>query len=237
MYISSFTLPMAFSSWLKFSLVLLVSGSLLIAVSVAARTYDKKRVIFFGDSVTQAGAKPGGYIEIMKTLVDTTQYELIGAGISGNKVTDLQARIERDVLDQNPDVVFVYIGINDVWHFYKFEGTTGTEADRYEAGLRDVAQKIQDRGATVIFCTPTAIGEDLSSNTEENTRLTAYADIVRRVADDTGSQLCDLRKAFGKYLKKHNKEKAYEGILTTDGVHMNEAGNRFLAEEMKKCLP
>lgn len=227
---------MAFSSWFKYSLALAV-GSLLIVLLVAARTYDKQRVIFFGDSVTQAGAKPGGYIEVMKTMVDTTQYELIGAGISGNKVTDLQARIQKDVLDQQPDLVFVYIGINDVWHFYKFEGSTGTEADRYEAGLRDVAQRIQDQGATVIFCTPTAIGEDLGSDSEENVRLEEYADIVRRVADDTDSQLCDLRKAFGKYLRKNNKEKAYEGILTTDGVHMNEAGNEFLAEQMKKCLP
>ena len=236
MYISSPILPMAFSSWFKFSLAL-VSGGLIIIVLVAARTDDKKRVIFFGDSVTQAGAKPGGYIEVMKTMIDTTQYELMGAGISGNKVTDLQARIKQDVLDQRPDLVFVYIGINDVWHFYKFEGTTGTEADRYEAGLRDVAQQIQDQGATVVFCTPTAIGEDLSSDSEENIRLAEYADIVRRVAADTGSPLCDLRKAFGKYLMKNNKEKAYEGILTTDGVHMNEAGNKFLAQQMKTYLP
>ena len=78
-----------------------------------ACTAEKKRVVFFGDSITQAGAELGGYIEVMKTLVDTSRYELLGAGISGNKVTDLQARIQTDVLDKNPDVVVVYIGIND----------------------------------------------------------------------------------------------------------------------------
>lgn len=227
---------MSFSTKLRF-LLLFASGGLLLTLLVAARTTERKRVIFFGDSITEAGAKPGGYIQMMKTMVDTSQYELVGAGISGNKVTDLQARIQRDVLDKNPDVVMVYIGINDVWHFYKFEGTTGTEADRYEAGLRDVARQIQEQGATVVFCTPTVIGEDPNSDSEENARLAQYADIVRNVAKDTDSPLCDLREAYSTYLEENNPDKAYEGILTTDGVHMNEAGNTFLAERMKECLP
>ena len=227
---------MSFSSKLPV-LSLVAAGGLLIVLLVAARPTERQRVIFFGDSITQAGARPGGYIQLMKKMVDTTQYELIGAGISGNKVTDLQARIQKDVLDKKPDVVVVYIGINAVWHLYKFEGTTGTEADRYEAGLRDVAQQIQDQGATVVFCTPTVIGEDPDSDSEENIRLAEYSDIVRKVAKDTDSKLCDLRKAYSRYLKKHNPDKAYEGILTTDGVHMNDAGNQFLAEQMKKCLP
>ena len=227
---------MAFSAWFRF-LSLLAGGGLLLTLLMAVYSADKKRVIFFGDSITEAGARPGGYIQKMKAMVDTTHYKLIGAGISGNKVTDLQARIQRDVLDREPDVVLVYIGINDVWHFYKFEGTTGTEADRYEAGLRDVAKQIQDVGATVIFCTPTVIGEHVDSSSEENVRLGQYADIVRKVARDTDSQVCDLREAFSTYLRKNNPDQAYQGILTTDGVHMNEQGNQFLAERMKECLP
>ena len=226
---------MSFSARLSF--LILLSGGLLIVLLVAARPTERKRVIFFGDSITEAGAKPGGYIRMLREMVDTTQYELMGAGISGNKVTDLQARIQQDVLDQQPDVVVVYIGINDVWHFYKFEGTTGTEADRYEAGLRDVAQQIQDQGATVVFCTPTVIGEAPDSDSEENVRLIQYADIVRQVAKDTNSPLCDLREAYTTYLQENNPDQAYEGILTTDGVHMNEAGNEFLAKRMKECLP
>ena len=226
---------MTFSTSPRFLWILAGSG-LLLTLLVAAATINKTRVIFFGDSITAAGAKPGGYIRMMETLLDTTQYELIGAGISGNKVTDLQARIQADVLDKKPDVVMVYIGINDVWHFYKFEGTTGTEADRYEAGLRDIARQIQGQGATVVFCTPTVIGEDPDSDSKENVRLAQYADIVRKVAKDTDSPLCDLREAYHTYLKKHNPDKAYQGILTVDGVHMNEAGNKFLAERMKECL-
>ena len=89
----------------------------------------------------------------------------------------------------------------------------------------------------MLFCTPTVIGEDVDSKSEENVRLTQYADIVRRVADDTDSQLCDLSQAFGDELRTLNPGLAYQGVLTTDGVHMNEAGNRFLAERIRECLP
>ncbi|HMH33802.1 MAG TPA: hypothetical protein VK543_12270, partial [Puia sp.] len=67
------------------------------------------RVIFFGDSITQAGVKPGGFIALMgealkqKGLAD--QYELIGAGIGGNKIYDLYLRMEDDVLAKHPDLV------------------------------------------------------------------------------------------------------------------------------------
>ncbi len=59
------------------------------------------RVIFFGDSITELGVKPGGYItKIIKEGLEKKgvagQYELIGAGISGNKVYDLYLRLEHE---------------------------------------------------------------------------------------------------------------------------------------------
>ncbi len=226
---------MPFSARLR--AVAFTSAYLCFVLLIAACSSEKKRVVFFGDSVTQAGAESGGYIELMKTMVDTSRYELIGAGIGGNKVPDLQDRLQADVLALNPDIVYIYIGINDVWHFYQFDDVTGTEADVYEAGLIDLAEQIKSTGASVVFCTPTVIGEDVNSDSEENTHLAQYADIVRSVAEETGSPLCDLRTAFSTYLVANNPDKAFEGTLTTDGVHMNDAGNQFLAEQMKDCLP
>ncbi|MEO6758420.1 MAG: G-D-S-L family lipolytic protein, partial [Saprospiraceae bacterium] len=66
------------------------------------------RVIFFGDSITEAAVHPGGYIRQMQDLLTGQNkpeaYELIGAGIGGNKVYDLYLRLEEDVLDKKPDV-------------------------------------------------------------------------------------------------------------------------------------
>jgi hypothetical protein len=78
------------------------------------------KVIFFGDSITEVGVQPGGYIDHMrkrlKEKYPTSSFQLTGAGISGNKVYDLYLRLEEDVLNQKPDWVFIYVGVNDVWH-------------------------------------------------------------------------------------------------------------------------
>ena len=63
---------------------------------------QRQRVVFFGDSITQAGVQPKGYItilgELMKQKGIADKYELVGAGIGGNKVYDLYLRVEDDVL-------------------------------------------------------------------------------------------------------------------------------------------
>ena len=74
---------------------------------------QKERVIFFGDSITLAAVQPKGFItlvgDMLKQSGKTDQYELIGAGISGDKVYDLYLRLEDDVLSKNPNTVIIYI--------------------------------------------------------------------------------------------------------------------------------
>src|SRR3982751_6034422 len=77
----------------------------------------KKKLVFFGDSLTQQGIEPKGYITMIKNMLqkqDMDNYELIGAGIGGNKVYDLYLRIEQDVINRSPDIVVIFIGVNDV---------------------------------------------------------------------------------------------------------------------------
>ena len=63
----------------------------LIAVVVLTSMQQKPlKVIFFGDSITQQGAAPGGYIPLAADLLKekglASNYELSGAGIGGNEV-------------------------------------------------------------------------------------------------------------------------------------------------------
>src|SRR5882762_1208713 len=53
------------------------------------------------------------------------QYDLVGAGVGGNKVYDLYLRMDDDVMAKDPDIVFIYIGVNDVRH--KREYFTATD--------------------------------------------------------------------------------------------------------------
>jgi len=44
--------------------------------------------------------------------------------------------------------------------------------------------------------------------------------------------LVDLRKAFKQYISENNPENKAKGILTTDGVHLNNKGSKLIAENM-----
>ena len=202
------------------------------------------RIVFLGDSITQAGVKPEGYVTALTGAIKAAHPDLgietFGAGVSGNKVPNLQARLENDVIAKKPTLVFIYIGINDVWHWkMDKEGKLlggGTTKEIFESGLKDIIAKINAAGARVILCTPSVIGEKNDGSNERDAMLEEYSVISRKVATDTGSQLVDLRKAFIDHLKANNADNAPKGILTGDGVHLNPKGNAFVAAEMGKAI-
>lgn len=199
---------------------------------------QKQRIVFFGDSITQAGVQPKGYItvlgELMKQKGIADKYELVGAGISGNKVYDLYLRVEDDVLAKNPQTVVIWIGVNDVWH--KRTSGTGTDADKFERFYNALIKKLKDKNINVILCTPAAIGEKTDYTNELDGDVNRYAAMIRQIAQKNNCQLVDLRKAFLDYNLANNKENRESGILTGDRVHLNEKGNQVVAEEMLKVL-
>lgn len=198
------------------------------------------RVVFLGDSITQGGdSHDKGYVRLIRKALTEKHadlgIEVIGAGISGNKVPDLQRRLEKDVLAKKPTIVFIYIGINDVWHGEK-DPAKGTLPDAFTSGLKEVIGRCTAAGATVVICTPTMIGEMKDGANSLDQKLDQYSDLSRKLAKELKLPLCDLRKAFVDHVKHHNPDNAEKGILTSDRVHLNDAGNKFVAETMLKVL-
>ncbi len=210
---------------------------LIVIVTTMAFTQKKTRIVFFGDSITQMGVNEGGYIKQMqKTLQQrglADMYELVGAGIGGNKVYDLYLRMEEDVLAKTPDVVVIWIGVNDVWH--KTSGT-GTDADKFERFYEAIIKKLQAKNIKVVLATPAAIGERTDFTNPQDGDMNLYASIIRRLAAKYSLALVDLRKHFLDYNLTHNKANKESGILTTDRVHLNAAGNNLVAEKMLEVL-
>jgi lysophospholipase L1-like esterase len=209
--------------------------SLLMAFTIPQK---KQRIVFFGDSITQAGVKPGGYITVLGDMYKQKgvqdQYELIGAGIGGNKAYDLYLRMEDDVLAKDPNTVVIWVGVNDVWH--KKTSGTGTDADKFEKFYNAIIKKLQAKNIKVLICTPAAIGEKTDFSNELDGDLNKYSNIIRQIAQKNNVALIDLRKAFLDYNLANNPENKDKNILTTDGVHLNEKGNQLVAEQMLKAL-
>jgi lysophospholipase L1-like esterase len=215
-----------------FSKVFLIST----IISLSFMPVKKIKVVFFGDSITEAAVKPHGFIMIDDSLLNpngASNYELIGAGVSGNKVYDLYLRMEDDVISKSPDIVVIYVGVNDVWH--KKMGT-GTDADKFERFYLALIKKFKSVNIKVIVCTPAAIGERFDNTNEQDGDMNHYSNIIRKIAADQHLTLVDLRSAFGEYEKLNNKNNVDRGLLTLDGVHLNDAGNIFVAKLMAEGI-
>lgn len=214
------------------AMVVLFSGA-----SASAQLNDGETIVFLGDSITAQGAGEKGYVTLFRQAIETARPEsgikVIGAGIGGHKVPNLEARLDKDVLAHKPNVVVIYIGINDVWHSTRGQGT---EIGAYETGLRSLIKRCNDAGARVVLSTPSVIDEKHDGTNSLDMMLDEYSAVSRRVAMETGARLLDLRAAFIANLKEYNTANEPKGILTSDGVHLNDAGNRFVAVRMLEAV-
>jgi lysophospholipase L1-like esterase len=80
----------------------------------AALTRDASRVVFMGDSITDAWAKEALF---------TDHPHFVGRGISGQTTQQMLVRFRADVIDLKPAVVHIMAGTNDV------AGNNGPESD------------------------------------------------------------------------------------------------------------
>jgi lysophospholipase L1-like esterase/predicted esterase len=194
-----------------------------------------ERVVFFGDSITQSGNLENGYVDLIRKALksEDAPATIIPAGISGHKVPDLLQRLDADVLEKNPTVVFIYIGINDVWHS---QMGSGTDIHEYGEGLRKIIQAIHKSGSKAVLATPSVIGEKPNGENPLDKMLEEYAEVSRKIAKEEQATLCDLRLIFVNYLRVFNPEGLKEGILTTDGVHLNKTGNILVAIESSLAI-
>ena len=211
---------------------------LLLASTLSFTMQKKTHVLFFGDSITEMGARPGGYIPRTDSLCRLEgkgdRYAFSGAGIGGNKVYDLYLRLEDDVLAKNPDVVVIYVGVNDVWHKSMFG--TGTDPDKFEKFYQAILNKLKARNIRAILCTPAVVGEKNDMSNPLDGDLNRYSNIIRSLAEKNSLPLVDLRKKCLDYLRDNNPKNEEKNILTYDRVHMNDKGNQFLAEQMWEVI-
>jgi lysophospholipase L1-like esterase len=198
----------------------------------------KKKIVFFGDSITELGVKKGGYIDLLNNRISsngqTSQFDLLGAGIGGNKIYDLFLRLEKDVLNKAPDVVVIWVGVNDVWH--KSMMGTGTDYDKFGLFYDAVVQKIQAKGAKLILVTPAVIGERYDQSNPQDGELNLYSNWIRKYAREHQLTLVDCRKLFLDYSAKNNPKQVDKGILTYDRVHLNDAGNQLVADAIWEAI-
>lgn len=218
-----------------------IQTALLIAIIglTGMTSFKPRKVIFLGDSITWHGQQDtDGYVNLLRNRLKVeqrvNQFDLVGAGVSGNKIYDLYFRLDKDVLAQKPDLVYIYIGVNDIWH--KALTGTGTDIGRFRQCYALIIERIQATGAKVVLCTPAVIGERKSYMNEQDGDLNLYSQTVSELAEKYHCGFINLRKAFLDYDSVQNLKDVEKGLLTRDKVHLTSAGNHLVASLMYQEL-
>ena len=204
-----------------------------------------QKVVFIGDSITDyERARPVGeglfggigksYVGIVEGMVAAAypdhHVRFVNMGIGGNTVLDLEARWQTDVTALDPDWVFVYIGINDVWR--QFDSPLQTEKHIsptvFEAVYRElIEQTYKSLKGGMVLMTPHFL--ELNKNDPMRIRMDEYGDIVRKLAKEYGLMLVDTQAAFDGFLE-HN----HPMVINWDRIHPNVMGHCILARAVLK---
>lgn len=189
---------------------------------------------FLGDSITQQGwTNPYGYLHLVGTALKSkgVEIKIIPAGISGHKSTNMNARMERDVVKKNPVWMTLSCGVNDVWH-----GARGVKLEDYKKNIRQIVDKALAANIQVYIMTSTMVTENPKH--KNNLKLDEYNKFLKELAAEKKLPLVDLNAAMKKVLA--DTQKAYPGVktnfLTVDGVHMGPLGNMMMAGTILKSF-
>jgi len=190
-----------------------------------------EKIAFLGDSITAAGRRPGGYCQLVLAALKDQGIEAkpVFAGISGHKSNQMLARLERDVLKHKPDWMTLSCGVNDVWH-----GKRGVDLASYKKNIAEIVDKAQAAGVKVILLTSTMIREDQGNDL--NQKLLPYNEFIKVLAKEKKCLLADLNADMQAALKAFPGDAPKGKQLTSDGVHMNKAGNIMMARGVAEAF-
>ncbi|ULT56183.1 SGNH/GDSL hydrolase family protein [Neobacillus drentensis] len=197
-------------------------------------------LLFIGDSITESGRFEDaeeigfGYVRLIRDYLainlPNQLPRVVNKGISGNHITDLVTRWDRDVIGINPDFVSISIGINDVWRRLDHPEKELVFPDRYEGIYRNLLNEVKMKTkAKLILMEPSIHGEVVES--PGNKMLIPYVEVVRKLAKEYNAILVETHQVFIDYLNQDSPQR-----LTSDGVHMNSIGNMLMAKAWIKSF-
>ena len=205
-----------------------------------------EKIAFLGDSITANGARKNGYVTLVMDALKKQGLDLthIPAGKGGHKSNNMLDRLDTDVISKKQQWMLLSCGVNDVWHYkLKLGNRTfeGVPLEDYKKNITAIIDKAQAAGLKIMVLTATMIGEDPTSELNQN--LIPYNDFLRQIAKEKGCLLADLSKDMHEALKgipdeacKANMfcdpkyERTIKNKLTSDGCHMNALGDIMMAK-------
>jgi len=153
-------------------------------------------------------------------------------GISGNKVTDLADRWQKDTLELKPDVLSLLIGINDTSSVI-FPHPDPVTTAKYEEVYRSLLSqtKSQFPGILFILCNPfiLQVGKVKENWDAYKAELAKRQSVVLKLVKEFDAVFVDFQQVFDQACKRADAD-----YWIWDGVHPTVAGHELMAREWLK---
>jgi len=156
------------------------SGSVSVK-STPPRPLVLRNIVFLGDSITQLGTYP----TVVATTLGATA---VNAGISGQEISAMLARVDTDVIAQHPDLCVLFAGTNDAYF--------ATPAAQFQSNYDAVLRRLKAADIPVVVVTPPhfATGSDFQDR-DLNTSLVPLVAAIRAEATAYNLTVAEVNNA------------------------------------------
>lgn len=193
------------------------------------------KIVCIGDSITAAERNiedsedlGNGYVKItngkLKLLLPDSEIQFVNKGVNGSTIADLLERVQTDVIDENPDIVILEGGINDVSKVIASEDGI-FDCGKFKSDYEKLVQIIKSTGSKLIILEPFVIScmpNKLRYRKYLNMEIEAIEDIAYRVAD----AILHLDEMFNGVCVGDPSEAVN---WASDGIHPTHRASRHIA--------
>ena len=204
-----------------------------------------KTFLFQGDSITDAnrddenlinGGLGHGYAFMMATEFEGEhkgEINFLNRGKSGDRITDVYARIKEDIINLKPDFMSILIGVNDVSHELTMNCGVGPEKFRkiYGMLIDEIKECLPD--IKIIILEPFILKGKCTAELWDafNADVRRLAEISKQVAEHYNFTFVPLQDKFDGLVSDGNTE-----LWTADGIHPTAAGHEIIKDELLKAF-
>ncbi len=198
--------------------------------------------LFFGDSITygEYDGVLGGYVEILKRFCHTEFYNndvkevnCFNLGIGGETTNGVLKRFRTEVearLSSDENIIFLFYGANDL---AKSDGQELVSLNQFDKNLNQLIQDAKEFTSKVYIISILPISSKVDGVSVPNRKLRTseqikrYNNTIENLASQNKINFINLYDNFS--LNK-------EDYISKDGVHPNEKGYQFIANEIKPII-
>jgi lysophospholipase L1-like esterase len=187
--------------------------------SVSAPAAGEKRVVFMGDSITDAWGRKYGKFFPGKPYINR--------GISGQTTPQMLIRFRPDVIALKPKAVVILAGTNDI------AGNTGPATlEEIEGNLMSMAELAKANGIKVVLSSVMPVTDAIKPQTERRPpeKIKALNEWIRNYAAKTHAVYLDY------YSVMVDDKGMLKTELTYDGLHPNDAGYALIEPIAQKAI-